>query len=128
MVRAVFVFAESDLSVHPSLADAADSIEAIDVDNGEFTLFGEDGTLVRPEVQQQRVLLHVSDELRLSELRERLRGYLAHPRVALDPSLADGDLLVAAQVLLDEQWGARPFRWFESPWVGWRRWWVPQAT
>ncbi len=114
MVHAVFVFEGGDLAVFPSLEKAAGSVEAIDVENDEYDFFGDDGTLLRPEVQGLQVMLHVTDKQRPVELRERLREYLAHPRVALDATLAD-DPVAAAQVILQAGWGRRPFRWF--PWL-----------
>lgn len=111
MVRAVFVFEGNDLSVHPSLERAAGSVEAIDVDNAAFDFFTEDGTVLRGTTNDQDVTLHETDESRPDELRERLRRYLSHPRVDLDPGLAD-DPLAAAQTILDREWERRPFKWF----------------
>ena len=109
VAQAVFVFAGLDLTVFPSLEAAAGCGEAIDIKNGEYDFFADDGTLLQPEVQGQRVTLRVTAEQLAEELRERLRRYLVHPRVTLDASLAD-DPVVAAHTILRADWARRSFR------------------
>ena len=111
MVRAVFVFEGLDVDVHPSIERAAASVEAIDVDNGEFDFYTDDGTVLKAETRDGEVLLRPAGERKREELCERLRLYLVHPRVSLDPSFAD-DPLVFAQSVFDERWQRRSFQWF----------------
>jgi hypothetical protein len=113
-VRAVFVFEGTDLSVHQSLERAAQWVEAIDVDNGEFDFFADDGTVLTAVTHDDQVTLRETEERRPEDLRERLHRYLSDPRVALDPALAD-DAVAAAQAILDRDWERRPFRSF--PWL-----------
>jgi hypothetical protein len=42
-----FNFEGNDVDVQPSLEAAARSVEAVDVDNGEYEFFGDDGTLLQ---------------------------------------------------------------------------------
>jgi hypothetical protein len=118
VVRAVFVFEGLDVDVHPSIERAAASVEAIDVDNGEFDFFTDDGSVLEAATMDGEVLLRPTGERKLAELSERLRLYLDHPRVSLDPSLAD-DPLVFAQSVFDKRWQQRSFQWF--PWLDRRR-------
>jgi hypothetical protein len=109
----VLVFeGRSDLSVYPSIARAEGGTEVYDLH--DLTYFLADGTLLVAEADGYQVRLRLSSNTRKPELRERLREYLAHPRVALDASLAD-DPMVAAQTILLADWERRPFRWF--PWL-----------
>jgi hypothetical protein len=112
VVRAVFIFEGNDVSAHPSLQAAADHVEPIDVENGEFDFFAEDGTVLVSETPPGgRVVLRPTSDRRPDQLRQRLLGYLTHARVGMDPALAD-DPLAAAQAIMDAEWAARPFRWF----------------
>jgi hypothetical protein len=92
----VFAF-EGPYEVHAagSLAAAADHVEAIDVANDEYVFFGDDGTVIRPSVRGERVVLTATDEKRPEELRQRLRTFLMHWRVAMDPALADDPAALA---------------------------------
>jgi hypothetical protein len=114
VVRAVFIFEGNDLSVLPSVERAAGHVEAIDVDNGEFDFFADDGTVLIGTTHDRQVMLRATDDRRPEELRERLRRYLSHPKVAMDPALAD-DPIAAAQAILDASWSRRPFSWL--PWL-----------
>lgn len=110
VVRAVFIFEGSDVSVHTSLAAAAGHVEAIDVNDGVFDFFTDDGTVLAAVTLGQQVTLLETDERRPQELRDRLRQYLSHPRLLLDPTLAQ-DPVAAAQAILHEEWERRSFRW-----------------
>lgn len=110
MVRAVFVFEGNDLSVHPSVERAAGSVEAIDVDNGEFKFFADDGMVLSGTTQDEQITLRETDDRRPADLRDRLHQYLSDPRVGLDPALAENPV-AAAQAILDKEWERRPFRW-----------------
>lgn len=98
-----------------SVAAAEGYFEAIDVDNDEYAFFGDDGTVITGSVQDGRVVLTATNEKRLAELQERLRTYLLHPRVAMDPGLAD-DPAVLADLLIER---ARARRW--PRWPNWLR-------
>jgi hypothetical protein len=114
MIRAVFIFEGQDVDVRASLEAAARSVEAIDVDNGEYDFFADDGTLLEARTAGGVVTLRPTTERRPKELRERLRRYLEHPRVRLDIKLAD-DPIVFAQTVFDDRWRRRSFQWF--PWL-----------
>lgn len=114
MIRAVFVFEGHDVSVHPSIDDAAAHLEAIDVDNGEFDYFTDDGTVLIGETVHGEVVLRPTQERKPAELRERLRRHIEYPTVDMDLSLAD-DPVAFAQAVLDRQWARRSFQWF--PWL-----------
>jgi hypothetical protein len=114
MIRAVFVFDGEDLSVHPSIEAAAAGVEAIDVDNGAYDFFADDGTVLVPSTHGQEVTLRETGERRPEELRARLHRYLSHPGVAIDPGLTD-DPVAAAQAIINAEWERRSFKWF--PWL-----------
>jgi hypothetical protein len=114
VIRAVFVFEGLDVSVHPAIEDAAAHLEAIDVDNGEYDYFTDDGTVLLGETEDGEVVLRPTQERKPDDLRERLRRHIDYPTVDLDPSLAD-DPVAFAQAVLDRQWARRWFQWF--PWL-----------
>ena len=114
VIRAVFIFEGSDLSVHQSVERAAGYVEALDVDNGEFDFFMDDGTVLVGTTHDQQVTLRKTQDRRLDDLRERLRRYLSDPRVGVDASLADNPI-AAAQANLEAEWKRRPLKWF--PWL-----------
>jgi len=111
-IFAVFVFDGNDASAYPTLEAAASASEVYDLN--VLTFFAEDGTVLRAIAEGDQVRLTTTTERRLDELRDRLRTYLQHPAVGLDPALADHPVF-AAQALVDSQWRARPFQWF--PWL-----------
>jgi hypothetical protein len=78
-----------DLYVHESLTAAERFFEAIDVEHDEYVFFADDGTVIDADVRDGAVVLARSDESRPTELRDRLHTYLADPRVAMNPALAD---------------------------------------
>ena len=93
-----------------SVAAAEAYFEAIDVDNDEYVFFGDDGTVIAGSVQDEHVVLTATDEKLPAELRERLRAYLVHPRVAMDPTLAD-DPAALADLLIERTRARRWPRW-----------------
>jgi hypothetical protein len=111
---------EGPLCVHAkeSLAAAEGCFEAIDVENAEYVFFGDDGTVIGPSVQDERVVLTPSSEKRPEELRQRLRTFLVHPRVAMEPALAD-DPAALADLLIEAERGLRWPRW--PAWLRHRR-------
>lgn len=94
-----------ELYVNESLPDAENYFESIDVENDEFGFFADDGTVIDSAVRDGRVVLTLTGEQRPEDLRTRLRTYLAHPLVAMDPALADDP--IALGVLLLERERAR---------------------
>ncbi|MFI5898211.1 hypothetical protein ACIA5D_49840 [Actinoplanes sp. NPDC051513] len=84
--------------------------EAIDVEDDEYVFFGADGTVISPSVRDGRVVLTPTDEKRPGELRMRLRAYLEHPRVAMDPALADEPVALADLLMEKERASSWP-RW-----------------
>jgi hypothetical protein len=66
VIGAAFIFDDYDLSVHRSLEDAAASVEAIDVDSGEFDFFADDGTVTEGYTSGGRVALRPTGD-RMSE-------------------------------------------------------------
>jgi hypothetical protein len=98
-----------------SLAAAEGYFEAIDVENDEYVFFGDDGTVISPSVQDERVVLTPTSEKRPAELRERLRTFLVQPRVAMDLDLAD-DPAALADLLIEHE---RARRW--PAWLRFRR-------
>ena len=102
-IRAVFIFEGGDLSVHDSLTDAAEWVEAIDVENHEFDFFGDDGTVIAASAEGQIVRLAPTDDRRPEELRARLDQFLA----AIDSPAeirSSSDVLTVGQYLIDRQW------------------------
>jgi hypothetical protein len=114
VIRAVFIFEDYDLSVQRSVDEAAAAVETIDVDNGEYDFFTDDGTVLAGDTAGGRVTLRPTDDRDPDELRRRLHAHLTHPRVGMDGALAE-DPLRAAQAILDAEWQHRSFQWF--PWL-----------
>ena len=111
-VHTVFVFDGGDLAVFPTVAAAEGGTEVYDIDR--FSYFTDDGTVLSAVADKYQVRLTATAERRPDELRDRLRAYLQHPLVGLDPGLAE-DPVSAAQAILDREWSTRTFRWF--PWL-----------
>jgi hypothetical protein len=111
---AVFVFYEdgSGLDAYEYLDAAAVDVEAIDVENAEYTFCTADGHLVEATVsgrQRQEVRLRPTADYMVPDLRRRLATVL--PVVGIDPALAEAPVL-AAQALLDARWERRSWpRW-----------------
>lgn len=109
---AVFVFEDSvNLDVFPSLAAAESGTEVYDLQT--LVYFATDGTVLAATAEGYAVRLAPTSDRRADELRDRLRVYLQHSSVALDPCLAD-DPVATAQMLMDREnnfIAPRPFRW-----------------
>lgn len=108
-IRAVFIFEGNDLTVYPSLARMARSIEIYDLD--EYLILSDDGTVIGAAADGYQVRLTPLVERRREELRVRLRSYLVQPWVGLDPDLADEPAL-AAQRIFDQSEARRAPRWW----------------
>jgi hypothetical protein len=109
--RVVFVFAGVDVNVFPSIADAQDWMEAIDVDDGEYTAaLTETGRVIRMRTEKELVLLELTDELDPKLLQRLLREHgqaIGMPGIELDPL-----------GFADESW-----KWeWEHRWPRWPRW------
>lgn len=97
------------MAVQPSVEAAAAWLEPVDVDDRD-DIFGADGTLYQASVVDGVVRLTATSDKRPDELRRRLRGFLSHPTVGLDPDLADEPSEVAIQ-LADRQRAQTWPRW-----------------
>jgi len=107
----VFAFEEPQVVYAcESVAAAEVYFEAIAVGDDEYEFFGDDGTVITGSVRNDRVVLTPTSEKRPEELRERLRTYLMHPQVAMDPALAD-DPAALADLLIELEQGRRWPRW-----------------
>ncbi|MGW5194759.1 hypothetical protein ACWEOO_36260 [Kribbella sp. NPDC004138] len=87
--RVVFVFAGLDLTMFPSMADAQDWLEAIDVDDGEYTAaLTEIGRVISMRAENDLVVLELTDELDADLLQRLLREHgqaIGRPGIELDP-------------------------------------------
>jgi hypothetical protein len=88
---AVFLFYTdgSGVDAYQSLDAVRGEIEAVDVDDGAYALFTDDGRVIEARSGGrwgQDVLLHVTENRQRDELEHRLRSAL--PLVGLDPHLA----------------------------------------
>jgi hypothetical protein len=93
-----------------SLTEAEEYFEAIDVEDDEYVFFGADGTVVSTSVVDGRVVLTATERRSPGELRRRLRAYLEHPGLTLDPALAE-DPAALADVLMERQRASTWPRW-----------------
>lgn len=117
MTEAVFIFDGADVAVQLSAEDAARWLEPVDIDDGACDFIGEDGTVYRPSVVDGLVRLTATAEKRPDELRRRLREFLSHPNVGLEPDLANepGEVaVVLAKRQRAETWPRRP-KWLNRP-------------
>lgn len=87
--RVVFVFADVDLNMFPSIADAQDWMEAIDVDDGEYTAaLTETGRVLKMRTDNGLVVLEMTDELDPDLLQRLLREHgqaIGQPGIEQDP-------------------------------------------
>jgi hypothetical protein len=99
-----------EVFVLDSLTAAGGQIEAIDVENEEYVFFADDGAVIDAAVRDGHVVLTPTGVQRGEELRKRLRAYLSHPRVAMDPALADDPVALGGMLRERERAGEWP-RW-----------------
>lgn len=87
--RVVFLFEASDLYLFPSLADAEDWLEAVDVDCDEYTAaLTETGRVIRMRTDDEEVVLELTETVDPATLRELLRAHgelIGEPGIELDP-------------------------------------------
>ncbi|WP_410786568.1 hypothetical protein [Kribbella sp. C-35] len=87
--RVVFLFDDMDLSMFPSLESAEDWMEAVDVDEGEYTAaMTETGRVIRLRTENGLVVLELTGEEDLAKLRGLLREYgelIGQRGIELDP-------------------------------------------
>jgi hypothetical protein len=101
---AIYAFeGPNELYVHASFAAAEGYFEAIDIENGEYVFFGDDGTVVVASVRDSRVVLSPTEDRRIQELRDRLRVYLSQSSMTLDVAFADDSVGLAARLLARER-------------------------
>jgi hypothetical protein len=110
---AVFLFYTdgSGLDAFPSLDAVRGEIEAVDVDDGAYELFTDDGRVIEARSGGrfgQDVFLRITENRARDELERRLRGAL--PAVGLDLSLASRPIN-AAQALAGLRSGRRWWPW-----------------
>ena len=105
---AVFVFDSGDLQCFPDVRSAADYVEVYDIVSLRF--YRADGVIVKAIAHGYRVHLEPTEERDEEGLKAELRKFLGHPRVGLDPSLADNP--AEAAVVLMQQHPKR--RWRKS--------------
>jgi hypothetical protein len=110
----VFVFAVDGVDVFPSVGDAATCIEAFEVEDGDLqALFTLDGRIVHAHARGVHVVLTVTPERDVWQLRSRLRSYVETAGLASSP---DDVRAVANEMLRDEwegRWPKRP-RWLDE--------------
>ena len=112
--RVVFVFAGVDLNMFPSIADAQDWMEAIDVDDGEYTTaLTETGRVIRMRTENDAVVLELTDELDAELLQRLLREHgqaIGEPGIELDPV---GFANQSWMFEWEHRWPRRP-RWLDK--------------
>jgi len=115
MVRAIFLFMHGDLTVAESPQKAAASMEAVDVEAGEYeAIFDDSGVLYEPAVDGRKVARLLPTENRdYEDLVARLNAYGERAGLALP--VGDPDLPVfAARCIAERAWQRR---WPKRP--GW---------
>ncbi len=106
--RGVFVFdRDMHVSFFQSLDEAAEGLEAIDVDDGEYEIFAFDGRTVTPTSHDGVVKLRLTEGHDDSGLRSRLQQCQQLGRFAG----AVDDPEAIANELLAMEWAARWPRW-----------------
>jgi hypothetical protein len=98
---AVFLFYTdgSGLDAYPSLDAVRGEIEAVDVDDGAYDLFTDDGRVIEARSGGrfgQDVFLHITENRAVDELERRVRGVLS--AAGLDPSLASRPIDAAREL------------------------------
>jgi hypothetical protein len=107
----LFVFALDGVDAFPSVEDAAASMEAIDVDNGEYpALFTLDGRIVTATASNNDVMLTITDRRDESDLDRRLHEWA--PRIGLTSPPEDRRAVANELMRLD----------WELRWPKWPRW------
>jgi hypothetical protein len=105
----VFVFALDGVDAFPSVADAAASMEGIDVANGEYeALFTLDGHIVTAAAARNDVVLTITDQRDEPDLQRRLRDWAS--RIGL--TSAPDDRRAIANELMRRDW---ELRWPRRP-------------
>jgi hypothetical protein len=85
----VFLFAGGDLTMFPSVGAAEDWMEAVDVDDGEYTAaLTETGRVIEMRTANDEVVLELTDDVdpaRLYELLQEHGQLIGQPGIELDP-------------------------------------------
>lgn len=110
----MFVFAGLDLTMFPSITDAQNWMEAIDVDQGEYTAaLTETGRVIRMRTENEAVVLELTDDLDAEQLRGFLREHgqaIGQPGIELDPV---GFANQSWKIEWDHRWPRWP-RWLDK--------------
>lgn len=107
----IFLIDGGDVVAFPSIADAEGGSEIYDIEGYQY--FDAEGTVLDATADGYRVRLVPTAERRLDELRGRLDAYLRHPRVGIDPALANDPRRVAALLIGRQR---------EQVWPRWPKW------
>lgn len=112
MVRAVFSFLHGDLSVAESSEKAAGSMEAIDVERGEYEVIYDDtGVRYEPVVDGYQVRLQPTETQDYEDLVARLKAFAERAGLDLPADGPDFPVL-AARRISEEDW---KHRWPKRP-------------
>ena len=108
------MFEVDDVGAFASVGDAAGSLEAVDVDAGEFdALFTLDGRIVRATSRGEVAVLSVTDERDVAGLKRRLRAYAQSAGLRCSP---DDPRAIANEIFRrqwEQRWPKRP-RWLDE--------------
>jgi len=107
MVRAMFSFILGDLAVHESPQQAAASMEAIDVEAGDYeAIYDQDGVLYQPVVEGAQVELRATEIRDYHDLVSRLKAFRELAGLALPEDAPDFPLAMA-RIVAERSWKRR---------------------
>jgi len=111
----VFAVDRADGEVHAYLSvdEAARKTHAFSVDDDELHFFTDEGKVVRPSVENDRVVLQPTDVDQRDELLKRLRAFVVRRGIHVHEQDADDPTAYAEPI--------RTWQWLEL-WPGWLRW------
>ena len=92
------MFDGGDLAAYADVRAAENDTEIFDIDSLQFVRA--DGTLLRATARGYAVHLEPTNQRDEEALKERLRAFLSHPKVGMDPGLADDPARAAAALML----------------------------
>ncbi|WP_350280204.1 hypothetical protein [Kribbella sp. HUAS MG21] len=109
--RVVFLFDDTDVCLFPSLDTAEDWMEAIDVDDNEYTAALTDtGRVIRMRTEKGLVVLELTEQTDLPKLRELLRDH--------GESIGQRGIELAPVAFANRSWKED----WDSRWPQWPRW------
>ena len=107
----IFMFGDGGPDVRDSVEGAANFMEAIDVQNGQYeVVYDATGLIYLPQVDGYQVRLVPTDTRDRDDLVRRLTDYSKALGLALDPSLHDFPIEVARSIAALE-WSRRWPKW-----------------